>query len=685
MKIRPPKRAVSFLRWFCREDYIEEIEGDLTEVFEKEFHRSPGKARRSFTWSVIKYFRPGFMKSFKSIHQINRTDMLRHNFLISLRNFKRNKSSFLINVVGLSTGLACALLIYLWVMDEKNINHFNEKDSQLYQVLSNSSDASGTHTGTGTQGPLATALAREIPEVEHAVTVVPASWFGNKGAISVGDIHLKAKPQFVSKDYFNVFTCKIIQGDASNPLPDINSVLISADLAKKIFPAPGDAIGKTFQWSHYEHSGEYHITGIFENMPSNATASFDILFNFDEFVNKRQGMLTWDNSDPETYVVLKEGTDIAAFNRKIAGFVKAKDPKVESSLFVQKFSDRYLYGNYENGTPTGGRILYVQLLSIIGSFILIIACINFMNLTTARATRRIKEVGVKKSVGASRSSLVGQYLSESAIVTFISLLVALGLVFLMLPQFNIITGKTLFLKMNSSLAVIIGSVFLITSVLAGSYPALYLSGFKPAAVIKGKLETSFGELLVRKGLVIFQFTISVILIACVWIVNQQMEFVQNKNLGYKKDNIIVVEMEGTPVEKLQTFHTELKKIPGVISAGSFYHNLSGTHGAIELEWEGKTPDQHADFANLEVGYDFIETMNIEFHEGHSFTQSEKSKNEIILNEAAIRFMGLKDPIGKTVKFWGSERQIVGITKDFNFESLHEEVKPVFFPGLSCDV
>jgi hypothetical protein len=164
----------------------------------------------------------------------------------------------------------------------------------------------------------------------------------------------------------------------------------------------------------------------------------------------------------------------------------------------------------------------------------------------------------------------------------------------------------------------------------------------------------------------------------VWVVSEQMEFIQNKNLGYKKDNIIVVEMEGTPIEKLQTFHAELKKIPGVISAGSFYHDLSGKHGSIELSWEGKTPDQHTDFANLEVGYDFIETMNIEFKEGRSFTQDENSKNEIILNEAAIRFMGLKDPIGKTIKFWGYERQIVGIAKDFNFESLHEEVKPVFF-------
>ncbi len=678
MNIRPPKKAISFLRWFCREDYIDEIEGDLIEIFEKESLISPRKAKLKFFLSILRCFRPAFLKLFKPSHSTNTTDMFRHNFMISLRSFKRNKSSFTINVLGLSTGLACSLLIYLWVMDEMNVDHFNEKDDQLFEVLANSSNASGTHTGNGTQGPLATAMSHELPEVEHGVTVVPFNWFGNKGAISFGDVHLKAKPQFISKDYFNAFTCKIVQGDASNPLPDMNSLMISTDLAQKLFHTTDNIIGKIVQWKHDEHSGDYHITGVFETLPSNATSSFDLLFNFDEFSNKRKGMLGWLDSDPNTYLILKKGVDVAEFNNKIKHFVQLKDSKVESTLMVQKFSERYLHGNYENGVAIGGRIFYVNLLSIIGFFILAIACINFMNLTTARATRRIKEVGVKKTVGASRAQLITQYFSESTIISFVSLIIAIGIVVLVLPSFNVITGKNLFIPMNANLAIILGSILFVTSLLAGGYPAIYLSSFNPATVLKGKLQTSFGELFARQGLVIFQFTISVILIVAVWIVYEQMEFIQGKNLGYKKDNIIILEMEGTPVEKLQSFHNELKRTPGVISAGSFYHNLSGMHGSIELDWDGKTPDQHTDFANLEVGYDFIETMNIEFKEGHSFTQTEKSKNEIILNEAAIKFMSLKDPLGKTIRFWGHERQIVGITKDFNFESLHEEVKPCFF-------
>jgi len=677
MNMHPPKNALKFLRWFCREDYVEEIEGDLTEVFEKQYGQSSRKARWNFTWSVLDYFRPEFIKSLRS-NSINPFDMFRHNFLISLRNFKRHKSSFLINLTGLSTGLACSLFIYLWISDELNVDRFNDKDHQLFQVMQNFSRAAGITTGDYTQGPLAAALAQEMPEVEYATTVVPPYWFPNKGVISFGDAHLQASPQFVSRDYFNVFTCHVIQGNKNNVLPDKNSVVISEDLAIKLFHTTENIIGKTIQWNHQDLTDNYSITGVFENLPANASAPFDLLFNFEAFQFKRPGMKEWGNNDPCTYLILRENTPIDGFSKKIAGFIKTKDPKAASTLFVRPFSDKYLHGNYENGLPSGGRIFYVRLLSIIGFFILVIACINFMNLSTAKATRRIKEVGVKKAIGAARTTLIWQYLSESALVSFLSLLLAVGIVFVLLPQFNTITGKTLFLNFDSTLVTGLGLVLLITSVLAGSYPALYLSSFNPAAVLKGKLNTSIGELFARQGLVVFQFAVSVILIVAVLVVYKQMEYIQNKNLGYKKENIITFEMEGQPLDKLETFHSEIKKIPGVINAGTYYHNLTGDHGSIELSWEGKTPDQHMDFANLEVGYDFIETMDIEFKEGHSFSKEIKPESQIVLNEAAIDVMGLKNPIGKTIRFWGYERQIVGVTRNFNFESLHEAVKPCFF-------
>ncbi len=604
--------------------------------------------------------------------------MLRHNFLISLRAFYRHKSSFFINLVGLSSGMACALLIYLWVHDELIIDKFNKKDSQLFQVLQNFHRDAGIQTIEGTQGPLAVALAQEMPEVEYATTVVPPHWFSGKGIITFGDAHLKASPQFVSKDYFNVFSCNVVQGDIRNLLPDINSVAISEELALNLFHTTDNVIGKLVQWNHQAFTDTYHITGVFEKMPANATAQFDLLFNFDAFVAKRQWDQNWSNSDPSTFLIIKEGTDMASFNNKISGFIKSKNPEAESTLFVQRFSDRYLNGSYDNGVPSGGRIFYIRLISIIGFSILTIACINFMNLSTAKATRRLKEVGVKKALGAARRTLIWQYLSESALISFISLLLALGVTFMLLPQFNIFSGKNISLEFDFTLVVSMGVIFLLTSILAGSYPALYLSGFNPAAIVKGKLNTSIGELFVRKGLVIFQFTISVILIIGVLVVYKQMEYIQNKNLGYNKENIITFEMEGQPLEKVESFRTELKKIPGIIHAGTFGHNLTGDHGSIELDWEGKTPEQRMNFANIEVGVDFIETMGIEFKEGHSPTMNGNPESQIILNEAAIQIMGMKDPIGKKVRYWGIESEIVGVTKNFNFESLHEPIKPSFF-------
>ncbi len=604
--------------------------------------------------------------------------MLRHNFLISLRTFYRHKSSFFINLIGLSTGMACALLIYLWVHDELTVDTFNKKDKQLFQVMQNFNRNTGVETIAGTQGLLASALAREMPEVEYAATVVPSSWFSGQGMITFEETHLKASPQFVSKDFLNVFSCDILQGNTQNLLPDMNSVAISEELAINLFHTTHNIIGKVVQWNHQEFTDTYHITGVFAKMPANATIQFDLLFNFDAFVFKRKWDQNWGNSDPSTFVILKEGTDVNAFNDKILGFIKSKDSKSESTLFVQQFSDRYLNGNYDNGNPSGGRIFYVRLISIIGFFILIIACINFVNLSTAKATRRIKEVGVKKSIGAARITLIWQYLSESAIISFISLLLSLCVTLLLLPQFNIFTGKNLSLEFNGPLVISMGAIFLLTSILAGSYPALYLSGFNTAAIVKGKLNTSLGELFIRKGLVVFQFVISVVLIVGVLVVYKQMEYIQNKNLGYSKENIVTFELEGQPPEKLESFRTELKRIPGVINAGTYGHNLTGDHGSIELNWDGKTPDQHMNFANIEVGVDFIETMGIEFKEGHSPTMNGNPESQIILNEAAIQFMGMKDPIGKKVRYWGIESEIVGVTRNFNFESLHEPIKPSFF-------
>jgi ABC-type antimicrobial peptide transport system permease subunit len=618
--------------------------------------------------------------------------MLRHNLLLIFRNFKRFKSTFFINLTGLSTGIASALFIYLWVNNELNIDTHNEKDRRLFQVMQNIHDANGIQTGETTPGLLAKALAEEIPEIEFATSVVPSTWFPSKGILSFEGTRIRAAGQFIDKDYFNVFSCKIIRGNENLVLPDKYSIAISEELATSLFTSVDNAIGKTIEWNQGDFIGLYHITGVFLKPPSSATVQFDVLLNYELFFEKRPTLQYWGNSDPSTFVVLYEGTNLSQLNVKIIDFIKSKDKYSNKTLVLQRYSDKYLHGRYENGVQAGGRIEYVRLFSIIAIFILIIASVNYMNLSTAKASVRIKEVGIKKTIGVSRKALVVQYLGESMLITFLSLGLALILVEIFLPQFNEITQKNLALIFNTNLIISILGITFFTGLISGSYPALYLSGFKPAVILKGKLHSSVGEVWARKGLVIFQFAVSVILIVSVLIVYKQMEYAHSKNLGYNRDNILHFEIEipgkndstyfavgGGRENRVEVFLDEVRKIDGIVLASNFYHDLTGNHGVLNgVDWTEGTQDETFNFSNLEVGYDFIETLDIEMLAGRSYSRdfsSQSERSKIILNHAAIELMGLKDPIGKTIRLWGREKQIVGVTKNFHFESLFANLKP----------
>ena len=678
---KPPRLFLRFLRWFCREDYLEEIEGDLTEVFEKNYPISPRKAKWKFAWSVFKYFRPEFIRSFKATYT-SPTIMFRHNLLITYRSFLRYKSSFFINLIGLSSGLACTLLIYLWVMDELSIDKFHEKDSQLFQVFQTLGAGADHETIEYTPGILAKTLAEEMPEVELAAAIVPSYWFSSQGIISAGDTRFKVAPQYVSKDFFNVFTYPLVDGNKVDVLVNKQAILLSESLCMRLFQTTRGVIGKNVQWSHLEGiSGEYFVTGIFKDAPSNSTAKFDVVFSYELFLENRPSLQKWANSDPCTYVILKKGTDLNAFNAKIKDLKRQKTQNPEEGTFeAQQFSSKYLYGHYqlERGGYGGSRIQYVQLFSVIAIFILAIACINFMNLSTARASRRLKEIGIKKAVGAGRKALVYQYLGEAMVVTALALVVSIALVYLLLPIFNNVTAKHLSFQLDETMVFSLLGIVVITGLMSGSYPALYLSGFNPVAVLKGKLATSIGEVWMRRGLVIFQFTLSIVLIASVLVVYKQIEFIQSKNLGYNRDNIISFEMEWKGEGSLLPLLSEIEKIPGVINTSCYYHNLLGDHGGTgDVQWDGKDANVKMNFANLEVGFDFIETLGIEIAEGRSFSRDIRPEGQIVFNETAIRKMGITDPVGKTVRLWGEQKQIVGVVKDFNFESLYQDIKPCF--------
>jgi putative ABC transport system permease protein len=602
--------------------------------------------------------------------------MLKHNLLLIYRNFLRAKGFFFINLIGLAAGLVCTLLIYLWVRDEMNMNAFHTKDSQLFQVMEHQKYADELMTTTSTPGILAETLKAEFPEVEYAATT---TWI-NPFTLSVKENNVKADGYYVGEDYFNIFSYTLLQGNADLVLKDKLSMVISQDLAIRLFGVAEDAVGKVVE---LQHDKSFHVTGVFENLPSNSSFQFDFVLPFELFKDDNEWVTEWGNNGPATYIILHRGTDPIAFSEKIKDFVKSKD-KDDShvTLFVQKFSERYLHGRFENGVQSGGRIEYVQLFAVIAIFILLIACINFMNLSTARASRKAKEVGIKKSVGAQRQSLIFQYISESLVMTMLSVGLALLVVWMLLPQFNIITDKKIALNLNDpQLLMWLGGITLFTGFIAGSYPALYLSGFKPAAVLKGEVRGSWGELWARKGLVVFQFTLSVILIVSVLVIYRQIDYVQTQNLGYTKEHLIQFPMEGNVEANRETFLTEVRSIPGVVSAASIGHSLIGRNNNTSgLEWDGKNPDDNILFENVGANYGLLETLGVEMAEGRMYSEEYGSDStKIIFNEAAIRVMNLENPIGKTIKLWGEyDLQIIGVVKDFHFQSLHDVVNPLFF-------
>ncbi|MGH2564558.1 MAG: FtsX-like permease family protein, partial [Ginsengibacter sp.] len=354
--------------------------------------------------------------------------------------------------------------------------------------------------------------------------------------------------------------------------------------------------------------------------------------------------------------------------------------KYEGTLFIRRFSSAYLYNNYVDGVQSGGRIEYVKLFSIIAIFILLIACINFMNLSTAKADGRMKEVGIKKVIGAPRRMLILQYMGESMLMSLLSIIVAIAIAFLLLPAFKQITGKDLSLSFNTGFVLSVVSIGIITGIVAGSYPAFYLSGFKPAVVLKGKLYASASESFIRKGLVVFQFAVSVVLIITVIIVYQQMKLVQTKNLGYNKDNIIGFSAEGKLKDHPETFLAEVKNIPGVVEASSMEGNLLGHagHSGGGINWEGKDPNLRLEYFGISGDYDYMDLLGMKMSEGRTFSPKFGSdSSSVIFNESAIAAMGIKNPVGKIVSLWGKKKQIIGVVEDFHFESLYKKVGPAF--------
>lgn len=665
-------------KWFCKPSLHPYLEGDLLEHFnEKVQTQGLKKARRQFAKDVIKLFRPSIIRSFVLSQKLNTLTMLRHTLTITARNFKRHTSTFLINLLGLSSGLIAVLFIYLWVNDELAHDKIHEKDTQLYQLRLNFASPNGVNTVVWTPAPLAPALESTLPEVALASRLFAGS---QNGVVSYENgPEIRAREVFADGNLLQVFSFELLVGNAENIVPDISSVAISDQLAMKLFNTTDNLLGKALHLDKDNLTGDYLISGVFKAPPTNSSLQFDAVFSMEQLLIKSPQMNQWNYNNPDTYLVLQPGADPLVVNAKLEELLKSK-PQVEiASTVMHKFSDGYLHGTFKNGEVVGGRITYVRLFSGIALIILLIACINFMNLATAQAAKRLKEVGVKKALGIHRQSLIFQFLTESVVLAFVSLFVALLFVYLFLPGFNSIVGKELELAPDLNLIFILLAITLTTGLLAGSYPALYLSGFKTVALLKGKLKANTNDLWFRKGLVIFQFATSIVLILSILVVYQQIELIQNKNLGYDRENVISFPVEGKISNNVNAFLDEVANLPGIVSATGAAHSIlvngSSTRG---VNWEDKAPEEFIPFKYISANYHYDETLNIELVAGRYYAKEfGNDKQNVVINEAAVRTIGLEDPIGEIINIWGENRQIIGVVKDFHMESFYEEVKPMF--------
>jgi len=601
--------------------------------------------------------------------------MLPYPLLLLYRNFKRFKSTFFINLIGLSTGLACALLIYLWISDERSFDRYHALDGRLYQVMENRRTAAGIETQGGTMPLLAEALRREMPEIEFVATTTPVPFFP-PFTLAAGGQQLTAVPKYVDPAFFQLFSYPLLVGTPATVLRDKHAIVLSEALATKLFGSPQNSLGKAVKWQMAADSMQTSlVAGVFAGVPRNSSEQFDFVLPFASFKDRMQMSETikWDDDGPfNTYLALKEGADLAQFQAKLASLLKTKSAQAQAqgrTLFVRPFSAAYLHGTYENGVATGGRIVYVRLFALIAALILVIASINFMNLFTAKASRRVKEVGIRKALGASRAALVGQYLTESVVMALLALVVAVGLVQLMLPQFSELTGKPLALRWEPQLVAAGLALALGTGLLAGSYPAFYLSGFQPAAVLKGKLPTKAGDVWTRQGLVVLQFTLSVLFIVALVVVNAQLAFVQRQPLGYDKAHVLRFETTGKAARQQTAFLAEVKKLPGVVQASTVLGGFLGGRHVEEMSWRGK----RLPVGTMLVNYDLLETMGMHLVAGRSFApQFRADSAAILVNQSLVAGLGMPNPVGQQL----DGARIVGVVRDFHYESLHEKIKPL---------
>lgn len=612
--------------------------------------------------------------------------MFKNLLLVAIRNFKRDKWYSTLNILGLMLGITFSLFLIFYIKDELSYDKHHEKADRIFRVNSYIKEADkDTMRWAITPYPLAPALSKDYPEVEEAVRFV-----GNgRTMLRNGDLRFyEEKVFFCDSNLFKVFTHPFIEGDAKKALMEPNSMVLTQSVAEKYFGKAFPKVGKTLQNAQGEI---YKVTGIVKDLPQNSHIIFNAVISTSTL--PRDFANSWGNFGFYTYVLLKPNTEAASFNKKLLPLYDKymaeifKQFNIKIRMDVQPITQIHLYSDTSNEPEELGSMSYIYIFAAVALFMLLIACINYMNLTTARSARRAKEIGIRKVTGSTKPQLVAQFLIESTLTSFFALLLSIGLIALFLPTFNTISGKTISFHtlLEPTTFLILLAIVIFVGLIGGSYPAFYLSKFNPVSILKGSLSKSSSNVTLRRGLVIVQFTISMVMLICTWIVYGQLKYMRNKDLGFNKEMVVSLTANANSDirGKVQAFKNEVKKNPQVVAV-STSQNTPGSAGVNFNLYSVQTKEGFKDkgIDNYAVDEDFIKTLGIQLVKGRGFTGLADTLRSIIVNENMVKEFAWDEPIGKKVKFPGDTSsfylEVVGVVKDFNQKSLYNPITPLMF-------
>jgi ABC-type antimicrobial peptide transport system permease subunit len=608
--------------------------------------------------------------------------MLTNYLKIAFRGFAKNKLTFFINLFGLALGLWAAILIGLWIKSEFEVGKGLAEIDQVYRVMEHQSYGDQIFTTNSTPGILAESMKENLAEVELAATY---SWTEEHLFIQ-GESKVKLNGFYAGADYLQIMQYPFLHGSKEKALSDKANIILTEEGAVKLF-GKTDVVGESVELISNEEKELYIVRGVLADLGNSVAARFEYILPYQVMFDKpyNEWLKYWGNNGPSTVIKLQKGTDPDQFSSSIKDYIQKQrsadneDSNVE--LFVFPQSQLYLHGSWKDGFLQEGRIKTVKLFAMIGFFILIIACINFMNLSTSKSQKRAKEVGVRKVSGADKSSLVYQFLSESVLVTLFSGLLALILVQVTMPVFNDLTAKTLNIPFSDPIFWLqFLGVLAFTGLVAGSYPAFYLSGTKVVSVFKSQLTGSKNVVFARKGLVFFQFILASGMIVSTVVIFKQINYALSQDLGYEKDQLLLVPLEGELSSKFEIFKSRLESNPDIESVTRSTHNLLGRNSNTGgVDWEGKDPDFSALFERILVDYDFIETMGMKLIEGADFSREKgaDSVQSVIINRKALELITQNSSELRTITINGEVRQVTGVVENFHFQSFHESMEPAF--------